>query len=415
MLEGKSRGFVKLLAGMDWRYVWAYHRIADREGRRAPQVSAQLAAVAKRSDWGERSPGRGRGLWEGSAWAEYGAWEKVGIKQPRNFFSPEKNLVQKLKAIVTDGRLAELRGDFASVFARDPQDVAALEQLGWSLDDLEYRGVVVVGWGIPKGVAWIGITDDVGLWDESPEERANALFHRAHRFAARPRTSLLSTPPSLSPWQARLGERKWCRAVAQNLIGTTPRMAHPTDVLILPRAEDVSAARLRQLRGKPFPFVVIDKATVAECASFFPWLWTPDGFVKPPGLGIGSWIDPFAIVQLAESEDYDAFLRAVIIKSIVSDRLQVFTHRDPVEQCYRAVFGNDCAYYHSVDRRGKIMPVHISPFVMRYHPKLKEILFAVTEWTLENDGEGTHEYLSSVWREVNDPYADHIRAISSAG
>jgi len=417
---------------MDWRYVWAYHRIADRtgdRGRRAEDVSAQLAQLAQQTPegtqrWKEREPRRGRmeqrakGLWEGSAWGTYSAWEAAGIKQPRNFFSPEKNFVKKLRALANSGTLTALQSSFRDEFVRDEDDLAALERLGWSLDGLTYQGIVTVAWGVPKGIAWIGVTDDVDTWSMLPEERANALLHPIRRFAPRPATILLATPPSTRPWLVRPVTPEWSRCVAQNLLGTTARELHPETVLTLPRSEDIAAARLRQLRGRSGPFVVIDENTVRDTARFFPWLWNlrdagqprialrniSDPLAKPPH-GLGSWIDPLATVQLDDGEDYDAFLRAVVVKSIVTDRLQLFLRHDPAVACYRAVFGEDCKYFESRDGMQKVTPPHIDPFVLRYHPELTRILYTVTEWAREQNNVDSNRYLDWVWRDDANPHS----------
>ncbi|MGK2855977.1 MAG: hypothetical protein ACSLFQ_02095 [Thermoanaerobaculia bacterium] len=453
---------------MDWLYVWAYHRIADRVGRRAPDTSTQLLGLSKHA-WQEQAPGHGRGLWGSAAWGTVDAWQRAGIKQPYNFFSPEKNLVKKLSTVCA--RFPTLDRDFASIFAEEPMDVAILERLGHRPGDLRFEGYVVVGWGTPKGITWIGLVDEAELWNAIPAERALAFFSPVRRFVPRPVAPFLDHDGGVKPWTTVEHLFPWRAVVAKALLTSTGygstrgrwqrptvdflRIAEELDrvaegakkrpwiipgamkaeardkpsayapltefhhpqrsnetLLFFPSAAEIRVARFERLRSGTRQVSIIDDAVIMEAARYFPWLW---------------FDVPLALEDLATSPSIEAserFEDLVKLMTLISLFRNTGVGDDVLLRAWTGVTSSTCfplvrqlvqsGFLLKGDRSalGYRMRVNVAGAAMSGHEGMKSWLRALTAWFVENGNAASLRFLEFVWRDWDKAYADHIRDVA---
>jgi hypothetical protein len=306
------------------RYLWAYHRVADRAGqRRSEECSRVLATLAaypvERGTVPSYRVGASNanmlGLSDTALWLSKDklftiAKEYVGSPD-RNLLNPQKNLVKKLRAFTQSPVFKELQSGaigFDAVFAEDVNDVVLLAQLFHCAPSaLTWRGPVLLGWDHPEGIVWFGTTADASLWAKRPTVRAAALAHplRACVGQLSPWTGGILHPaleqrPYSSPWAlavlrglhyakstAEPGVLRaddgilWRLAAAESLAdiqATINELSPEPTVLVL--ATDLHpetfASELYDFiatEGRDVETILPPVAEIRRIATMWPWLW----------------------------------------------------------------------------------------------------------------------------------------------
>lgn len=196
------------------RYIWAYHRVADRIGRRGAQFSDALACLRLGTYrtgppfWEQprrnktRSAMHGCVLWLGTRTLQnlIDAGRRQGLQpiaQGRNVFAPEKNILQKLSSFPMTRAHEAMRRSFGAVLSEEPEDVTSLMELFDSRpEELRYAGDVIIGSGFPEFTYCIGIRKAHDLWARSPSERAAYLLRPMTPFPRSKRPAWFSPDPA---------------------------------------------------------------------------------------------------------------------------------------------------------------------------------------------------------------------------
>jgi hypothetical protein len=412
-----------------WPYVWAMFRLASRGRRRSTQTEHAILELAGKA-WADAPPKRRFGYWHGSAWMTSAFLQTLRAVHHahKNLFAPDGQFATRLQEFAQSEVVKRMRRRPSMlpelIAAEQPdEEFKALHDVARALS---YDGVVVLGFGIPKGIFWVGIVDSPRVWQLPEEERALQLFLPA-RPLPQPQT-ILTGPPSRSLLPLLI-DHTWRKDVVRSLLaadgfeesetgltrdGRTFGTGHNADefLLIEPTVAEVERVRLRQLRGEFKPLWVIDRKQIERASWHFPWLWhwgrnhVPDTNVLPAH---PRWTDVHTLLLIKS-----AFVKLDVWDDPEVSAFWAARHATPVDELLRALnewvptpgarpelgAGGSGARYLSLG---------ISPESFFAHRTLTALLRDVTDWLLaRHDDRKLITTSAQLWREHDPEFAATI-------
>lgn len=188
-----------------WEYAIAFYITAETVRQRPSNVVAGFKELRNRVPRGNTPARRGlaftgRALWVGRELIEetFGGPAKSERDNIRKTFFTEANPpVGTLRDFVAS-LLSQLREEgFGPVLLRKAGALDRFQQvIGKSPEHFSYRGCLLIGWD--DDAVWLGVTDNLQLWQRSPAVRAAALRQPVDMLAL-PR-SRAWLPSGVPPW-----------------------------------------------------------------------------------------------------------------------------------------------------------------------------------------------------------------------